>query len=98
MKIFVLADADTFLVYALAGLKGQTVKSETDVPAILDGLTRETAGLVLITEALAQNNREAIERMLMDSGKPLVVEIPDINGPLPHKTRSTERLMSLMRR
>jgi vacuolar-type H+-ATPase subunit F/Vma7 len=98
MKIFVLADADTLLVYALAGLKGRAVTSEADVPAILDGLTRETAGLVLITEALAQNNREAIERVMMDSGKPLIVEIPDIRGALPKKNRSTEPLVSLMRR
>jgi vacuolar-type H+-ATPase subunit F/Vma7 len=98
MKIFVLADTETLLVYALAGLKGQSVTSEADVPAILEGLTRETAGLVLITEALARNNREAIERVMTDSGKPLIVEIPDIHGPLPKKTRSTERLVSLMRR
>ena len=98
MKIFVLADAETLLVYALAGLKGQAVKSDADVPAILDGLTRESAGLILITEALARNNREAIEQMMMDSGKPLIVEIPDIHGPLPQKARSTERLVSLMRR
>ncbi|MDX9786936.1 MAG: V-type ATP synthase subunit F [Desulfobacterales bacterium] len=98
MKIFVLADAETVLVYALAGIKGQVVTSEADVPAILDGLTRESAGLILITEALAQNNREAIERMMMDSGNPFIVEIPDIHGPLPQRARSTERLLSLMRR
>lgn len=93
-----LADADTLLAYALAGIKGQSVTSEADVPAILEGLTREMAGLVLITEALARNNREAIERVMMDSGKPLIVEIPDIHGPLPQRARSTERLISLMQR
>jgi vacuolar-type H+-ATPase subunit F/Vma7 len=98
MKIFVLADADTLLVFARAGIRGRAVTSEADVPAILDGLTRESTGLVLITEALAQNNRGAIERVMMDSAKPLIVEIPDIHGPLPQKTRSTEHLISLMRR
>ncbi|MGD9972399.1 MAG: V-type ATP synthase subunit F [Desulfatirhabdiaceae bacterium] len=98
MKIIVLADADTVLVYALAGLKGQVVNSATEVPAILDGLTRESAGLVLITETLAQNNRDAVEKMMLDSGKPLIVAIPDFNGPLPKTVANTERLVSLMRR
>ncbi len=98
MKIFVLADADTVLVYALAGLKGQVVTSATEVPAILDGLTSESAGLVLITETLAQNNRDAVEKMMLDPGSPLIVAIPDINGPLPKTVANTERLVSLMRR
>lgn len=98
MKIFVLGDADTVLVYALAGLKGQAVTSQADVPALLEGLSRETAGLVLITEALAQNNQEVIGRMMMDPEKPIIVEIPDIHGPLIQKASSAERLVSLMRR
>jgi vacuolar-type H+-ATPase subunit F/Vma7 len=98
MKIYVIADAETYLVFALAGLKGQAVKSGADVPAILNSLTRESAGLVLITEALAQDNREAIDRLMMDSDTPLIVEIPDIHGPLPQKALGTDRLVSLMRR
>lgn len=98
MKMFVIADPDTLLVYALAGLNGQAVTSGDEVPEILDGLTRESAALVLITEKLARNHREEIERMMLDSGKPLIVEIPDINGPLPQKAGNIERLVSLMRR
>lgn len=98
MRMFVIADPDTFLVYALAGLNGKAVTSDDEVGAILEKLTRESAGLVLITEKLARNHREAIERMMLDSEKPLIVEIPDIQGPLPQKAGSTERLVSLMRR
>jgi len=60
MKIFVLADAETLLVYALAGLKGQAVKSDADVPAILDGLTRESAGLGRSSAAGIPDGRDAI--------------------------------------
>jgi vacuolar-type H+-ATPase subunit F/Vma7 len=98
MKIFVIADAETVLAFALAGLKGQSVESETEVPALLANLTREEAGLVLITETLAVNNREAIERVLLDPGRPLIVEIPGSGGPLPRKVRTSERLASLLRR
>ena len=98
MKIFVLADARTLLAFALAGLNGQAVTSDSEVPAILEGLSRETAGLILVTEALARNHREVIERLMMDPARPLIVEIPDINGPLPQQPRINERLISLMRR
>jgi vacuolar-type H+-ATPase subunit F/Vma7 len=98
MKIFVIADAETVLAFALAGLKGQSVTSETEVPTLLANLTREEAGLVLITEALAVNSREAIERVLLDPGRPLIVEIPGSGGPLPRKVRTSERLASLLRR
>ena len=98
MKIHVIADPETCLVFALAGLKGQPVKSGADVPAVLKGLTRESAGLVLITEALARDNREAIDQLMMGSDSPLIVEIPDIHGPLPQKALGTDRLVSLMRR
>jgi vacuolar-type H+-ATPase subunit F/Vma7 len=98
MKIFVIADAETVLAFALAGLKGKSVTSETEVPAILANLTREEAGLVLITETLAVKNREAIERVLLDPGRPLIVEIPGSGGPLPRKVKTTERLASLLRR
>jgi vacuolar-type H+-ATPase subunit F/Vma7 len=98
MKIFVIADAETVLAFALAGLKGQSVTSETEVPTLLANLTREEAGLVLITETLAVNNREAIERVLLDPGRPLIVEIPGSGGPLPRKVRTSERLASLLRR
>jgi vacuolar-type H+-ATPase subunit F/Vma7 len=98
MKIFVIADAETVLAFALAGLKGQAVKTPAEVPAILAGLTREEAGLVLITEVLAEHNREAIEKVLLDTGAPLIVEIPGPGGPLPKKAGSTERLAALLRR
>jgi vacuolar-type H+-ATPase subunit F/Vma7 len=98
MKIFVVADAETVLAFALAGLQGQAVESATEVPAILAGLTREEAGLVLITEVLAVSNRKTIERMLLDPSGPLIVEIPGRGGPLPKRARTTERLVALLRR
>jgi vacuolar-type H+-ATPase subunit F/Vma7 len=98
MKIFVVADAETVLAFALAGLQGQAVESATEVPAILAGITRGQAGLILITEVLAEHNREAIEQVLLDPAGPLIVEIPGRGGPLPKKVRTTERLVALLRR
>lgn len=98
MKIFVIADPETYLVFTLAGIRGKAVKSETEVPAILASLAREEVGLVLITEPIAERNREVIERILIEPGGPLILEIPATKGPVQTRTRTTERLVSLLRR
>jgi vacuolar-type H+-ATPase subunit F/Vma7 len=98
MKIFVIGDFETVLAFGLAGIKGQTVRSGADLPAVLEGLDREQTGLVLITEALAEANREVMDKMLLVSGGPLMLEIPDVNGPLSGKAGATERIVSLLKR
>jgi vacuolar-type H+-ATPase subunit F/Vma7 len=98
MKILVLADPNTTLAFALAGIGTRAVRSPAEIPAILQGIDRETTGLILITEALAGENRTAIESMVLAPGGPLILEIPDTGGPQPRRARATERLVSLLRR
>jgi vacuolar-type H+-ATPase subunit F/Vma7 len=98
MKILVLADPNTSLAFALAGIGTRAVQSPAEIPDILQGLDRETTGLILITEALAGENRAAIERKVLAPGGPLILEIPDSGGPRPRRARATERLVSLLRR
>ncbi len=98
MKIFVIADPETRLAFALAGFKGRAVKSETEVASILATLTREEAELILITESLAEKNRQAIERMLIEPGGPLILEIPATGGPMQKEAGTTERIVTLLRR
>jgi V/A-type H+-transporting ATPase subunit F len=98
MKLFVLADPETYLAFSLAGINGQAVRSEIEVPSVLENLNRKEIGLVLITEALAEKNREVIERMLLEPGGPLILEIPDIRGSISEQLKMTERILSLLRR
>lgn len=98
MKIFVIADPDTVLAFGLAGIRGQAVQTASEVPAILEGLDRQRVGLVLITEALAEENRKPIETLLLEPGGLLIVEIPDRSGPKSKKAGATERILSLLRR
>lgn len=98
MKIFVVADPDTCLAFALAGIEGQAVETEAEVNSILQRLSREKVGLVLITEPLAQKNREAVERMLLEPGGPPILEIPTTRGPAAERARTTDRIVSLLRR
>jgi V/A-type H+-transporting ATPase subunit F len=98
MKIFVLADPDTCLTFSLAGIRTQPVYSGAEVPAILESLDRQETGLVLITERLAEKNRDVIDRILLEEDGPLILEIPDIKGPLSEKPKATQRILSLVRR
>ncbi|GLI34759.1 V-type ATP synthase subunit F [Desulforhabdus amnigena] len=98
MKAFLIGDSETVLAFGLAGIRGQAVRAGDDIPALLESLDREQTGLILITEALAEANREAIDRVLLSPGGPLILEIPDVKGPLPGKAGATERIVSLLRR
>jgi vacuolar-type H+-ATPase subunit F/Vma7 len=85
MKIFVLADPDTYLAFSLAGIRGRAVQSPSEVPAALEALVEKETGLVLMTERLAEANRA------------LILEIPDTQGPVPERRKATERILSLLR-
>jgi vacuolar-type H+-ATPase subunit F/Vma7 len=98
MKILVIADPKTTLAFALAGISTQAVQSPAEIPGILQNLDRETTSLVLITEALASENRAVIERLVLEPGGPLILEIPDTAGSQPRRTRAAERIVSLLRR
>ena len=98
MKVFVIADPESYLAFALAGVDGVPVESESEVGPVLENLDRSEVGLVLITEALASRNREAIDRMLIGPGGPLILEIPAASGPLGTRARATERILGLLRR
>jgi V/A-type H+-transporting ATPase subunit F len=97
MKIFVLADPETYLAFSLAGIRGRAVKSPSEVPAALEALVEKEKGLVLMTERLAEANRDVIERILLRPEAPLIVEIPDTQGPVPERRKATERILSLLR-
>jgi V/A-type H+-transporting ATPase subunit F len=98
MKIFVLADPETLLAFSLAGIEGRAIHSGADVPAAFADLDRKNVALVLITEGLAEKNREMIDGMLLDPAGPLILEIPDTKGPASERHKATERIISLLRR
>ncbi len=62
MKIAVIGDSDTVLAFRLAGMEGRLARSAAEVTTLVDQLRREEIGLMLITEALAEENRELVEK------------------------------------
>jgi V/A-type H+/Na+-transporting ATPase subunit F len=98
MKILVIADERTALAFALAGIKTCVVKSGIEIPSILEKLTRVEVSLVLITDLLAEENREAIGRALFHPERPLILEIPGMSGTRRQRTGLQDRVLSLVGR
>ncbi|MCK9375360.1 MAG: hypothetical protein M0P73_04325 [Syntrophobacterales bacterium] len=53
-------------------------------------------GLVLITERVAQDIRGDVDAIRREGRPPLILEIPDLEGPLPGGQSLLDRLRALM--
>jgi V/A-type H+/Na+-transporting ATPase subunit F len=98
MRIAVIGDSDTVLAFRLAGVESRLARSAAEVPSLIDQLRQEEIGLMLVTEALAEENRKLLEKVLLEPGGPLILEIPGFSGPMTSKTGATERIAALLRR
>jgi len=97
LKFFVIADEPTVIAFSLAGLRG----GEADTPDKVQELLVQSwedpeVGLVLITERLADQVREVVDVARRDRLKPLILEIPDLAGPMARQESLLDRLRSLM--
>ena len=84
-------DFDTYPHISLAGVQGIIVTTKEETRNAFDQATQtDDVGILLITERVAQMIREKVDKWIIGGGQPLVVEIPDSQGPLeerrtPHK-------------
>ena len=84
MRFFCVGDADTVAGFRLAGIAGQVVTTpEQTGAAVADVVGRPECGVIIITEKLADGIRQQIEAMRLERERPLIVEIPGPEGPLP---------------
>jgi V/A-type H+-transporting ATPase subunit F len=83
MKCLVIADEDTVVGFSLAGVQGIIVTTEEETRNAFDQATQiKDVGILLLTERVAQMIREKIDAWIIGSAHPLIVEIPDAQGPL----------------
>ncbi len=95
--ITVIADPVTCLAFALAGIGTRPVTGAAAAAAALTALQNEgRTGLILITERIADTIREQVDRFVLETTVPLLLEIPDRDGPLPGRKSTRERMVSLM--
>lgn len=84
MKFYCIADEDTVRGFRLAGIGTRVATTEEEARSAIN----ETAGdpdygVIIITEKVASLARPLVEMIRMERDRPLIVEIPGPEGPLP---------------
>lgn len=95
MQCFAIGDEFTLLGLRLIGIPGAVVKTPEEASnAFQQAIRRQNIGLILITERVADTIKGAIEETRLGKKLPLVLEIPDREGPIPGR----ETVVDLVRR
>jgi V/A-type H+-transporting ATPase subunit F len=84
VKFYCIADEDTVRGFRLAGIAGQSVTTpDQAAAAVRQAVTQTEWGVIILTERLAASIRQQVEAIRMERDRPLIVEIPGPEGPLP---------------
>jgi vacuolar-type H+-ATPase subunit F/Vma7 len=89
--MLVIGSEDAVWGFALAGVRGQVVKSEEELNLALDTvLAEKKVDIVLVTEDVADWARQRVDTLKIRSTQPLVIEIPGPAGPDPDQPTLSE--------
>jgi len=84
MNLYCIADEDTVRGFRLAGLDGEAVETpEQTVSAVLRAAARDDVGILIVTDVAAAEARTEIDVIRLENRRPLIVEIPGPEGPMP---------------
>ncbi|MBL7140258.1 MAG: V-type ATP synthase subunit F [Planctomycetes bacterium] len=84
MKFYCIADADTVRGFRLAGVPGEAVDSAAEASdALARAARRPEVGIVILTDRVATDIRDEVEALRLGQSRPLVVEVPGPDGPMP---------------
>jgi V/A-type H+-transporting ATPase subunit F len=80
-SVAVIGDSDTVIGFKLGGVKeGRVVKNDNDAEVALDELINNDISIIIITEKIAENIREFIDKKVGSDVLPMIIEIPDKSG------------------
>jgi len=84
MKFFCVADEDSVRGFRLAGIEGEAVATAAEADqAIRRAAGRTDLGILILTDAVAADVRELVDDIRMNRDRPLIVEVPGPQGPMP---------------
>ena len=84
MKFYCIADADTVRGFRLAGVPGEAVDSPAEArDALARAARRAEIGIVIMTDRVAADIRDKVEALRLGQSRPLIVEVPGPDGPMP---------------
>lgn len=89
-RYFVIADEDTLVGFRCAGLSGRAVSTADEASAALREAREKNAGIIIVTEEVADMLGAEIESVRFDEELPMVVEIPGAQGPMPGRRTLSE--------
>ena len=86
MQYHIIGDEDTVLGFSLAGVNGNIVRNpEQAHEAFKEILKNHEVAIIIITERCAAMIREEVDHYIFNADFPLIVEIPDREGPVPDR-------------
>jgi V/A-type H+-transporting ATPase subunit F len=82
MKYYIIGDEDSILGFGMVGVKGSVVKNREQAEIVFHQVLEDSEiGVIIITERAADLIRPLVNRYLITEKFPLLVEIPDREGP-----------------
>ena len=82
MKYFIIGGEDAVLGFGMVGVEGRKVSTSEDARrAFTEALEDRDVGIVIITEPAAALIRSLVDEYVFSKTFPLIVEIPDRDGP-----------------
>jgi V/A-type H+-transporting ATPase subunit F len=91
MKMLVIGHLEAVLGFSLVGVHGHAVATAEEANQALDeALSASDVGIVLVTEDIARLVQTRMDKLMLRSTVPLVVEIPGPDGPLPDRPSLSE--------
>ncbi len=86
MTFYCIADEDTVRGFRLAGIRGQAVGTAREAEAAVnEAADRAGFGVIILTQSVAVGIRELVESFRLERERPLILEIPGPEGPLPDR-------------
>ncbi|MDE3068275.1 MAG: V-type ATP synthase subunit F [Verrucomicrobiota bacterium] len=84
MKFYCIADEDTVRGFRLAGVDGRVVTSAPQAATAVAALAAQPdCGILILTEKVAAGIRPQLAQIRLERSRPLVIEIPGPEGPVP---------------
>lgn len=81
-SVAVIGDLDTVTGFQLSGVKvSKVVETNEDAENALDELINEEISIIIITEKIADDIREYIDKKIGSNVLPMIIEILDKSGP-----------------
>jgi len=84
MHFYCIADEDTVRGFRLAAVEGRVVTTPEEAAAALSAaVARKDLDIVIITDVAAAGIRDDVDAVRTQRTRPLIVEIPGPDGPMP---------------